>query len=161
MPHLVTLLPCEKVIVDREGMPSLIRLFQNINIALSEGQQLEQIPREAITYKEWALFTEWKIDDAEVGTKAEQIFELMYPDNAIAPLKGRIPFDFKTPGIHRNHQNIIGFPIGQEGPYTIRVWLERGGQRISEIGTYQMHVVHKIPAGATTIEIWAQSPIKQ
>jgi hypothetical protein len=159
MPRLITLLPCEKVIVDRDGMPSLISLFENLHIAPAAGEGIIEIPRETITYREWAVFCEWEVNADEVGMTADQIFEMQFPDGTVAPIKGKIPFVFEKPGTHRNHQNIIGFPVGQEGAYTIRVWLEKDGKPISEIGTRQMNVVHKIPPGAKEVKsTYGQSP---
>jgi hypothetical protein len=158
MPRLVTLLPCEKVIVDRDGVPSLVSLFENLNIAPAAGQIVE-VPKETITYQQWAVFSEWEISADELSLKAaDQIFEIQFPDGSIAPLKGKIPFIFLNPGIHRNHQNIVGFPVGQQGVYLIRVWLEKDGKPISEIGTRQMKVTHNIPPGATAQEIYGQNP---
>jgi len=159
MPRLVTLLPCEKVIVDRDGMPSLIALFENLNISPSPGQEIAEVPRETITFQQWTVFSEWWIGADELDLEAaDQIFEIQFPDGSLAPVRGKIPFVFGNPGIHRNHQTIVGFPVGQEGTYTIRVWLEKDGKPISEIGTREMKVIHKIPPGATAMEVLGHSP---
>jgi hypothetical protein len=153
MPRIVNLLPCERVIVDRDGIPSLLSLFQNIQIEPSEGQGITEVPPNTITFKEWAVYSEWMADAQDVGLDASQILEVQYPDGSIAPIRGSIPFKFEKTGIQRNHQNIIGFPVGQEGTYTIRVWLELDGKAISEIGTYEMTVSHKISPGTQSREL--------
>lgn len=159
MPRLITLIPCEKVIVDRDGIPSLISLFENIHISPAAGEDIIAIPKETITYREWAVFSEWEASADEVGLKADQIFELQFPDGSLAPIRGKLPFVFEKPGTHRNHQNILGFPVGQEGAYAIRVWLEKDGSRISEVSTRQLNVVHKIPHGAKEVkQLYGQSP---
>jgi hypothetical protein len=159
MPHPVTLLPCEKVVVDRDGIPTLIALFENINLAPVPGKEIVEVPKETITFQQWAVFCEWEIAADELGLKAaDQIFEIQFPDGSIAPIKGEIPFVFGNPGIHRNHQSIVGFPVGQEGTYHIRVWLEKDGKPISDVGTREMKVFHSIPTGKMGTEIFGQSP---
>lgn len=158
MARLLTILPCEKVIVGRDDLPSLIALFEHLNIAPSEGQDVISVPKETITYQQWAVFSEWEIDESEVGLKdVVQIFELQFPDGTVAPLKGKIPFVFEVVGTVRNHQEIFGFPVGQEGFYTIRVWLEHEGKPISEVGTRKILVRHKLPPGKKTRPIIGES----
>jgi hypothetical protein len=145
MAKIITILPCEKVIVGRDNLPSLIALFEHINIALSEGQDVVEVPKDTITYQRWAVFSEWEIDEKEVELKkAEQVLELEYPDGSSAPVRGRIQFEWQVAGIVRNHQEIYGFPIGQEGWYTIRLWLERDGKRISNVGERKVRIIHKL-----------------
>jgi len=157
MARLLNLLPCEKVIVDRAGMPSLIALFQNINVALSEGQDITEVPRSTITYKEWAVFSEWRPDPEDVGTTAHQILEVEYPDGTMAPIRGKLPFSFENTGSHRSHQNILGFPVGHEGRYVIRVWLERDERAITPVSTYELFVSHTIPSGSVPRQVLGES----
>jgi hypothetical protein len=159
MPRLVTLLPCEKVIVDREGVPSLVALFENLNITPSEDENIATVPKETITYQHWAVFSEWEITPDELALKeADQVLEMHYPDGSAVPIRGRIQFLFENAGITRNHQNIVGFPVGQEGTYSIRVWLEKDGKPISEVGIRQMKVAHKIAPGKQTFPAFGRSP---
>ncbi|MFZ0771323.1 MAG: hypothetical protein WCA49_06105 [Candidatus Sulfotelmatobacter sp.] len=160
MPRLVTLLPCEKVIVDRDGMPSLIALFEHINISVSQGEEIVEVPKETVTYHQWAVFSEWKVEEDEIATvdAADQILEVQFPDGSVAPIKGRLRFVFNSAGIHRNHQNILGFPIGQQGTYKIRVWLEKDGKPISEIAIREMKVIHKLPPGVEPKQVFGASP---
>jgi hypothetical protein len=160
MARLITLLPCEKVIVDRQGMPSLISLFENLNVTPSEGEGIAEVPKQTITFTHWAVFAEWEITEEEVALReAQQVLELLYPDGSAVPIRGTIPFIFQSAGIARNHQDIYGFPVGQEGPYTIRVWLEKDGKPISEVGTRKMRVIHRIPPGAKTHPTMGHSSI--
>lgn len=149
MPRLITLLPCERVIVDRDGMPSLIALFENLHITPSEGQGLAAVPKETVTFKSWAIFCEWEVTSEEITkfNTVDQIFEMEFPDGTTAPVKGKIPFVFQNAGTYRNHQNVFGFPVGQEGTYIIRVWLEKDGARVSDVGTRRMQVIHTLPPG--------------
>src|SRR5271163_573677 len=95
MPRLLTLLPCEKVIVDRDGIPSLIALFENLNIAPTQGQDIVEVPKETTTYQHWAVFSEWEISESELDLKqADQILEIQFPDGTTAPMRGKIPFVF-------------------------------------------------------------------
>jgi len=147
MARLITLLPCEKVIVGRDDLPTLIALFEYLNIEPSAGQDIAAVPPETITFQRWAVFSEWEIEESEVALKeADQILELQFPDGTVAPLRGKTPFRWQMAGTVRNHQEVYGFPVGQEGWYTIRVWLEKDGKPISPIGTRKMRVMHKLPS---------------
>jgi hypothetical protein len=158
MPRLLTLLPCEKVIVDRDGIPSLIGLFEHLNIAPSEGQDVVEVPKETITFQHWAVFSEWEINESELHLKeVEQILEIQFPDGTIAPIRGKIPFIFNVAGTQRNHQDILGFPVGQEGSYRVRVWLEKHGEIVSEVGTREMKVIHKIPPEKRITQVIGES----
>jgi hypothetical protein len=160
MPRLLTLLPCEKVIVDRDGIPSLVSLFENLNIAPSQGENIVEVPKETVTLQHWAVFSEWEIGEDELDLKkADQILEIQFPDGSLAPMKGRLLFNFPNAGTFRSHQDILGFPVGQEGAYTIRVWLEKDGMPVSEVGTRKLRVIHKIPLGSRTIETIGRSSI--
>lgn len=162
MAKILTILPCEKVIVGRDNLPSLISLFEHINIALSEGQNVGEVPKETITYQRWAVFSEWEIEAKEVKLKnAEQVLELEYPDGSAAPLQGRIPFEWQVAGVVRNHQEIYGFPIGQEGWYIIRIWLEKNGKRISNIGERKVRIIHKIDSSHKSMPVLGVSPTPQ
>jgi hypothetical protein len=88
---------------------------------------------------------------------ADQIFEVQFPDGSIAPIRGAIPIVFGNPGIHRNHQNIIGFPVGQAGAYRVRVWLEKDGKPITDIGTRTLNVFHGIEPGKIGTPVFGQS----
>lgn len=159
MPRLLTLLPCEKVIVDRDGIPSLIALFENLNIAPTQGQDIAEVPKETITFQHWAVFSEWEISESELDLKqADQILEIQFPDGTTAPMRGKIPFVFNVAGTQRNHQDILGFPVGQEGTYHVRVWLEKDGKVISEVHTRKMKVIHKLPPEKRITETFGESP---
>jgi hypothetical protein len=149
------------VIVDRDGVPSLIALFENINLTVSQGEQIVEVPKQTITYQHWAVFSEWKVEENEVelfGSTVQQILETQFPDGSIAPVKGKIPFIFGNAGTYRNHQDILGFPVGQEGSYHIRVWLERDDKPISEVGVREMKVIHQLQPGAKSHQIFGVSP---
>jgi len=150
MARLLAVLPCEKIIVDREGIPSLIALFQQVHAAPAGTRAdgtIAPIAPNTITTKEWAVFSEWKPEPDDVGKQVKQVLELQYPDGTVSPVRGKVSFTFINEMPHRNQQNIVGFPIGQQGTYLLRVWLEKDGNRISDVTSYEMGVSHSIPAG--------------
>ena len=47
---------------------------------------------------------------------------------------------------HSNAMRVIGFPIGQSGDVSLRLWVEREGATVSDIFTYNFAVKHnRIP----------------
>jgi hypothetical protein len=144
MPKLLIFVPCEKIIIDAGGNASLIVLLQDIGL---EVPAKTPVPREAVTPKEWAIFTAWKIATEDFGRTFKQVVQLLWPDGkefkngAI----GFVPEDKKA--VHQIQMNIVGFPVGQVGPITINMWLEDKEKKIGEVYSYIMNVTHKESQG--------------
>jgi hypothetical protein len=113
---------CEKVIIAADtSIPSLISLFSKITISPPTGTE---IPRDAVSPKEWAVFSIWDPEPGDEHLEYELCTEILYPDGTRFGTPGRI----RIP-IQPNHRaqmvvSIMGFPIGQPGEHRIRTWVE-------------------------------------
>jgi len=123
---------------------TLVEILQNIGVPVPENVV---IPANAVTPKDWSVFTMWKTDPADAGKSYTQIVQLLWPDktefqNGVLSLE--IEADKAT---HQSTVNIMGFPVGQEGPVTINTWLELNGKKVGEEYSYIISVKHqKAPA---------------
>ena len=124
--------------MDKDGSPSLIVLFQNL---ATESQDGQEIPRNAIAPKEWALFTRWKFEEADKGKTFIQIVQINWPDGSEFK-RSDVPFA-TTDLIHQVTMNIIGFPIGQEGRIQLKLWLESDSHRVGVEHSFWLNVTHK------------------
>jgi|ERR1700722_13411583 hypothetical protein len=119
---------CEKIILTKENVASLINLFSKIIVAVPANSP--DIPRNAVAPKEWAIFSSW---DTELGDELkdyEFCTQIFYPDGTPfgEPGKVRIPID---PGKRAQVTvQIPAFPIGQTGLYTVKTWIEEGQTKV-------------------------------
>ncbi len=138
MPELLTFLPCEKVIVDERGNVSLIVLLHEIN---AEIPAQTEIPKNAVTPKEWAIFSMWKPLPQDNGRSFEQAVQMLWPDGSEFKT-ARLGFRLEANKIHHNRMSIVGFPIGQSGSVTLNMWLEQNSKRVGELHSFILNVAH-------------------
>ncbi len=118
---------CEKVILAADGMASLIGLFSKI-IITAPGET--EIPKNAVAPREWAVFSAWDTDPGDELKEYTFCTQMIYPDQSqfgeIAKTKMKIELNKRS----QVYVQIIGFPIGQVGQYTVRTWVEENQQRV-------------------------------
>jgi hypothetical protein len=118
---------CEKVILATDGVPSLISLFNKIIITLP-GET--DIPKNAVAPKEWAVFSAWDADPGDELKEYTFCTQMLYPDQSqfgeVTKTKIKIELNRRS----QVTLQIIGFPIGQLGQYTVRTWVEENQQRV-------------------------------
>jgi hypothetical protein len=125
MPKLAILAACEKVIIDRVGLPSIINVFQRMNVKL-----VDPIPENAIVPNAWAIFVLWQHTADEQDVEFTQRLEVIAPDGKPF-LTGETKFkitevdDLQS----KNHIVINGLPVWAEGFVTINVWLEGSSEQ--------------------------------
>jgi hypothetical protein len=154
MPKLYIFALCEKAIIDKEGTASLISLFNQITAHLLPS--VKEVPPNAVFPKEWCAFSSWKIEAEDIGKEYRETFQLLYPNGEQFGSPMRVSF---TPSADKTHQQIFamgtGFPIGQEGSYTLRMWLEHGGSVVFESSPIIIRVNYQrmaeLPPGVLTI----------
>ena len=145
MPKLYAFVTCEKVITDSEGFSSLIALFNELTVFISEGSPSP--PANAVAAREWAIFTSWEGEPADDGKEFRQIFQLLYPDGT--PFGQEMAFLFTVHADKRYNQVIaksMGFPIGQPGKYLIQMRLEQDGSTVFGPEAIRMDVKYSAPA---------------
>jgi hypothetical protein len=130
MPKLYVFAACEKVILDQAGVPSLISLFTKLKMLLPG--QLGDVPGNAVAPKEWAVFTSWDRLPTDEGKEFNQCLQVLYPDGKVFFENRELKFAMKPGERQHNAVGILGFPIGQKGDYTIRMWLEEKGSVAAE-----------------------------
>jgi hypothetical protein len=122
MPKLVILAACERVIVDRiASLPSLINIFQRMNIQLQDAP----LPENAISPSRWAIFALWQHTLEERGVVFTQRTEVISPtDQKFAEASTQFSVTEADDLQSKNHLELFGLPINDEGYIKVRVWLE-------------------------------------
>src|SRR5580658_7995864 len=125
MPTLKFATFCEKVIIDANGVASLIMLFEKFQVAVPEGTTF---PPNAVAPKEWVLFCSWGCSPEEIGREFHQVFEVTAPEGTLFSPPQTIKF---TPQVGKLRQNVIAnaqaVPIGIPGMLLVRTHVELDG----------------------------------
>ncbi len=118
---------CEKVIVDQDGLASLIGLFNKIIFSPPPG---EEVPANAVVSKEWTVFSSWDTEPGDERKEYVLCTQMLYPNGSqFADLnKTKINVELNK----RSQMKIVwlGFPVGQLGAYTVRTWVEESGTMV-------------------------------
>ena len=131
MPKLYIFVVCEKVIIDQAGVASLIGLFNKMVVSIPE--ETSEIPANAVAPKEWVVFAGWLYQEEDEGKEYTQNVEIFYPDGSVFIPKQSTKFIMnKSRKIQNVGTQIVGFPLGQQGQYPIRMWLEAGEVSVME-----------------------------
>jgi hypothetical protein len=125
VPNLLALMVCERVILDRQDMPSLINVFQKMNIQLSGAP----LPEKAVSPTRWSVFTLWQHEDSETGKTFTQTLEIVLPNGEVFSATEQ---EFKSEKADDIQNKIAveftGIPIWQEGFLQVRVSLKNSDQ---------------------------------
>jgi hypothetical protein len=120
MPVLNALCTCERIIIDTKGIPSLISVFQRMDLQLTEPTVAEDLVAPA----RWVVFCLWQLSPDEAGVEFVQHTRILRPNGVLFHetqqsfrLQGDSDFHVRT-FIEMN-----GMIVGQEGTYRIQVWL--------------------------------------
>jgi len=121
VPKLLALLVCERVIIDRQDMPSLINVFQKMNVPLTDAP----LPERAVSPARWSVFTLWQHEESEVEKAFTQLLEVVLPDGEVF-LKAEQEFKASTPEDLQSKitMEFGTLPIWQEGFIDVRVSLK-------------------------------------
>jgi hypothetical protein len=120
MPKLLLFVPCEKLLVDENGNPTLVCLIQTIGLQIKKDVE---VPEQTVAPREWDIVTLWEPLEGEQGAKFAQHIELVLPDGRPSPIASRLEFQMGDRS-QRNKVHIIGFPVGRVGNYTLKMRLE-------------------------------------
>jgi hypothetical protein len=138
MPKLLLLAIAEKVISDQAGRPSLITLFDGLEVHLPHG---EEIPSNAVIPKEWSAFAQWLWAEEERGKEFFQGVTVTYPDGKLF-FKQVLKLDSSKARANVGI-SFLGFPVGQAGPVRVDVWLEQNEIPVTEIFSVAVTVTVK------------------
>jgi hypothetical protein len=137
MPRLNVFCTCERIIIDTKGIPSLISLFQRMNI-----QQLATpFAEDAVVPARWVIFCLWQFTSDEVGQEFVQKLKVIRPNGAVV-YEGEQPFQIQADSdLHiRTYGEMNGLHIGQEGNFRIQVWLAGHEDDVHECTFFIKHI---------------------
>jgi hypothetical protein len=112
---------CEKVIVSADNDISLINLFDKMLVSMPLGTE---IPNNAAVPKEWALFVKWETGPGDELTQYTFCWQMVYPDESLFGETTRLKLQVEPPKRAQVNVRVNAFPIGQEGTFKVRTWLE-------------------------------------
>lgn len=142
MPVLNVLCTCERAIIDAKGIPSLISLFQRMDIQLSETP----FPEDAVAPARWVVFCMWQLNPDEVGKEFAQHTKIIRPNGAVLheasqPFRAQSDTDLHI----RTYIEMNGLFIGHEGYYIMQVWLAGKENDVHESKFFLRHVPAPLP----------------
>jgi hypothetical protein len=155
MAKLLSFLACEKPIIDKGDVPTLVAIMQGVSAALvlPEGVERPPIPRDALAPKPWSIFTIWQTEGNEIGKTFHQKNEIVLPDDLpLAQLSGDLKFVAREL-LNFNYVNLQGFPVGLEGKVNVVVWLENEAGAVVQAKTNYPILVKYVPAPEGSIPI--------
>ncbi len=135
MPRLLLFVPSEKAILSaEENTVSLISVLEEINVSKPPDSN-------TVVPLRWSVVALWQQLANEEGKTYEQRTSLVFPDGKeTAEAILRLEFDKQK---YRTTVNINAFPVGQEGTYTLKIWLrEVGDDPWKEITNYPIIVTY-------------------
>jgi hypothetical protein len=140
MPRLVMFAACEKVIIGQgDNNVSLISILHSLQLnSLSDAPS---IPKNAAMPLNWAIFTMWQKESKDENISYSQRVSLVSP-------KGKTLLDSVTSfqlekDFHRVTNTIIGLPVGEDGPHSLKLSLSRTDSDVwNDISSFPMIITH-------------------
>lgn len=142
MPELLSLIACDRVIIDASGVPTIVSVIEKIEAEVPEGAE---VPENAVSPKEWFVYTTWKRSVGETpGSVYKHVTEVVSPNPNLP--RPRITSDFNFAGeLHKIVHTVFGLPLGKEGTLSVNAWLEKPeGSPITSVYTYPIQVRYKL-----------------
>ena len=136
MPKLLALIACERVILDKQDMPSLINVFRQMNMQLLDAP----LPEKAISPVRWFVFTLWQNEETDIEKKSTQLLEVVLPNGEIFSSAEQ---EFRMANADDIQSKITlefnGVPVWQEGVIQVRASL-KGSEEPAHI--YKIQIKH-------------------
>jgi hypothetical protein len=158
MPHLLTLLPCEKVLTGERQTVSLITILSEFHFVLREPDALKGAPPNAAIPFNWAIFMQWERqpDDPNGQFEFEQSLTIV-SDAGVTPFKHVAKFVFENVAIQRYVGAFDIIPILPAGRYEISLeWRRDPSSSWIEAGRYPVRVAYD-PAPVSPAPVTATS----
>jgi hypothetical protein len=131
---------CEKVVVDANGVPSLIGLFNRMEAQIV-SRPSEPVPANAVSPQEWWIFTSWAQEPEDVGKRFTQMVDVIYPDGTLFQHFDAHFMPEEGKSHHQVRLRILGFPIGQEGTYLVKETLSQDNNVLLELPSIKISVI--------------------
>ena len=130
----LALLPCDRVLFDKNGTLSLITILERIELALQvpEGSEITLL-KNLPAPRDWFIYTRWEASPEDVGKSFNQVFQVLWPTGesfmqhvaALATVK-------ENDLIQQSTVRMMAFPAGHNGAVKIVTWLEFDGKQVSD-----------------------------
>lgn len=146
MPRLLFFLPCERVIVSREGPLSLITVIEGFTVKFPE-EEYAKLPNDAVLPLNWHVVIKWIREANEEPQIWEQRIEVVAPDGRI-PTSTVSAFDLVANSAMRSIVEVEGMAIKPLGPFNITLSLRKEGEDDAawrEIVSYPFYVQNVPP----------------
>jgi hypothetical protein len=132
---------CDRVLIEGRGTASLVTITDEFTVIIKGDTKIR---RDAVGPTQWAIFTKWEKTSGDDDREFVEIIQALWPDKSEFK---RIEFPFRFQPDKKGQQiriEFVGFPVGQEGPVTLNMWLEVDSKRIGEIHTWTVNVKHEM-----------------
>src|SRR6266481_6594003 len=116
-----TCVVCEKVLIAKDDVPSLISLFSKLIVTVPAGTK---VPSNAVAPREWTVFSIWQTEPGDENREYMLCTQFLYPDKTQFADISRSKIKIEPNKRAQMLVQVPGFPIGQFGHYTIRTWIE-------------------------------------
>lgn len=155
MPNLNVLTVCERIIIDAKGIPSLISLFQRMEMLVPEITS--PFPTDAVAPGKWVVFCVWQLSPDEAGKDFVQRSKVTRPDGVVfaeftQPFRVEAGPDMQA----KTYVEIVGIPVGLEGPVKITTWLEGMEEVVHECHFIVQFLVQPTATGS----VLASTPVE-
>lgn len=140
MPQLILFAACEKVIIDADGLASLITLIEKVQVAVPAGVDLS---KPIAVPMRWAVLAVWQLAEQE-WRQFEQKIELVSADKNLVAMHTEPqilePTSRSATGC-KMISHLTAIPLNQ-GPLELRLYLHRvNDPKWEESATYPVEVI--------------------
>ena len=136
MPKLLMFVPCDRVIVDNEGVISLISLIEKVQLAIPANIE---IPDKATLPHRWTIVSIWRRDPDDIQQAYEQQVEIFGEDGrALIVTSGVTAVEFSMP-LHRSFFHLTQMPM-TEGNLVLAISLRKTGEEWQRIAEFPLDV---------------------
>lgn len=119
MPQLLLFAPCEKMLMDSEGNPSMIVILTDINLEIAENAVF---PKDALGPKEWDIAALYRPFPEDEGKQFTQRIKIVSPDGSYTSITSDMKFTLGK-NRHQAKLHLNAMPVGMSGVYEILLWL--------------------------------------
>jgi hypothetical protein len=118
---------CEKVILAKDDVASLINLFSRLILTVPTAAE---IPPEAVIPRDWAVFSIWETEPGDELKDYMLCTQLLYPDKTQFADTAKAKFKIEPQKRAQMNLQYQAFPIGQVGEYIVRTWVEENQRQV-------------------------------